>query len=112
MSFTGSPGTSSPLVLGLNDQRDDITGNVDLFVTVSQAANSGFGYSTTLFIGTQVVAISAPVPEPATLGLMAGGLLLSIAWHRRRKASLQKQTPGWPGRQWKFDFSAGCPPYR
>jgi hypothetical protein len=83
VDFTGSPGPSTPLLFGLNDQSDDLTGSIDLFVTVSVSANTALSYATTLFIGAQPIAISAPVPEPATLALMAGGLLLGCALRRR-----------------------------
>ena len=74
-----------PLVLGLNDQADDITGSKALFVTVGVAADTPFGFSSTLFVSHFPVLFSAPVPEPATLALMAGGLLLTSLMLGRRR---------------------------
>jgi PEP-CTERM motif len=78
--------TFRPLILGLNDQPDDITGSVDLFVTLGIAADQSIGYSTGLFLSATPLVFSAPVPEPATVALMAAGLLSIGLWAPRRRA--------------------------
>lgn len=81
----------TPLILGLNDQPDDITGSRELYVQVSSLADLPFpmGYSTTLFLNAFSVVYSAPappVPEPATVSLMAAGLLVLGHLARRRRS--------------------------
>lgn len=83
--FSSTPNVGPELILGFNQQSDDITGSIDVLVTASQSAATTLSYSTTLFFGAQASALSAPAPEPATIGPMASGLLLGGALRRRRK---------------------------
>jgi hypothetical protein len=85
VSFASSPTLRTPLILGQNEQSDDITGSVDMFATISQSVDARLPFSADLRIGGVPFAISAPVPEPATIGLLASGLLLGAALRRRRK---------------------------
>ena len=86
LTETGLPFT--PLVLGQNDHPDDITGSLDVFVTIGFPANLQGGWSGTLFIGASPQVLSAPVPEPAAVTLMGIGLLVTgIAACRRRCAA-------------------------
>ena len=80
--------TFRPLILGLNDQPDDITGSVDLFATLGIAADQTVGYSTNLFLSATPLVFSAPIPEPATVALMVTGLsALGLMARRRRVVS-------------------------
>jgi PEP-CTERM motif len=83
--FPATPGLSLAQLLGYNDQSDDISGSFDVTVSASVSTTFPSAYSTTLFFDAQAFAFSAPVPEPATIGLMASGLLLGAALRRRRK---------------------------
>lgn len=82
-SFSGV--TFQPVILGLNDQPDDLSGSFDFFISMSLPAEAPRGYSTTLFLSATPVAVSAPIPEPATLGLMVSGLLALAFMTRRRE---------------------------
>jgi hypothetical protein len=74
-----------PFILGLNDQPDDLTGSFDFFISMSLRPDSPRGgFSTTLFLSATPLAVSAPIPEPATVGLMAVGLLMLGGAVRRR----------------------------
>jgi PEP-CTERM motif len=84
-SLSATPALPSMLILGLNQQSDDISGSFDVAVKVNLEPAGVLSYSTTLFFRADVFALSAPVPEPATIGLMAAGLLLGTALRRRRK---------------------------
>ena len=85
LTETGTPFT--PLILGLNQQPDDISGTQDLFVTLSMPSDlsTGFAYSASLFISPTPQILTAPIPEPATVGLMVSGLL-ALAFMARRRA--------------------------
>ncbi len=80
-----------PLILGLNDHPDDLTGSRNMYVQVSSLADLPFpmSYSTTLFLNPFSIVFAAPtppVPEPATVSLMAAGLL-ALGWFVRRRSS-------------------------
>lgn len=78
-----------------NDYLDIPQGNYVKFSAVSGASftlnvsnpsvnGSGFNYAA--ISGLQIVAAGAPVPEPATVALWLGGVMLSVAVWRRRCA--------------------------
>jgi len=71
-----------PLILGLNDQPDDLSGSFDFFISATVRGDAPAGSGVGLFLNYQTVPISAPIPEPSTLALMAVGLL---AWGLRRR---------------------------
>lgn len=73
VSVEGTP--FAPLLLGFNDVPDDITGSLPMFVQMSYPANEAGGWSMALNVSPVLLPLSAPVPEPATLALMAAGLL-------------------------------------
>jgi hypothetical protein len=80
-----------PLILGLNDHADDLTGSRNLYVQLSSLADLPFpmSYSTTLFLNPFSVVFAPPtppIPEPATVSLMAAGLLV-LGWLMRRRRS-------------------------
>jgi hypothetical protein len=75
--------TFQALILGLNNQPDDISGSVDLFATASVGANQFFGYTANLFLSATPLQFSAPIPEPATLALTVAGLF-ALGLRRRR----------------------------
>jgi hypothetical protein len=74
----------APLVLGLNDEPDDIRASWDLSVTIGAAAGQPLGATADLFLGFTPVTVSAPIPEPATVALLGSGLA-ALAWRRRRR---------------------------
>jgi hypothetical protein len=80
----------SPLILGLNDSPDDLTGSRNLYVEVTSLADvpSPMSYSTRLFLSSFSLVFAPPappIPEPATASLRAAGLLaLASLMHRRR----------------------------
>ena len=76
-----------PFILGLNDQPDDLSGSFDFFISMSLPPDARGGYSTTLFLSASPIAVSAPIPEPATLALMAAGLLALGVTTRARRAA-------------------------
>jgi PEP-CTERM motif len=81
----------APLILGLNDHPDDLTGSRNMDVQLSSLADLPFpmSYSTTLFLNPFSIVFAAPtppVPEPATMSLMTVGLL-ALGWSMRRRRS-------------------------
>jgi hypothetical protein len=79
LMFTGSG--PPPLVLGLNDHPDEITGSVELFSQATLGPNA-FPELVTLFVDYHPVIFA--VPEPEIYGLLIFGLGLVGAAHRRR----------------------------
>jgi hypothetical protein len=80
----------APLVLGLNDHPDELTGSRNLYVEVSSLAGLPLpmSYSTTLFLNPFSIVFAppaAPIPEPATLSLIGAGLIALGGWRRRRR---------------------------
>jgi PEP-CTERM motif len=84
VNISGTRFTPS-LVLGVNDQPDDISGSKDLFITVGVPQDTPLGYASTLFVSFRPMLFAAPVPEPATVALMSCGLLALGAMARRRR---------------------------
>jgi hypothetical protein len=85
-------GTSTfpPIILGLNEVADELTGVVPLSAGYSVSADLPFGFTRTASLSfialTQSVA--APIPEPATWALMIFGLafVAGAAAHRPTRA--------------------------
>lgn len=78
-----------PLILGLNDHPDDLTGSRDLYVEVSALGGLPYpmSYATTLFLYPFSIVYAAPappIPEPATVSLIGAGLL-ALGWLGRRR---------------------------
>lgn len=76
-----------PLILGLNDRPDDISGSVSLHAFIHLRPDAPVDRITpTLFVGVGRNVFAAPVPEASTFGLMALGLpMLAFLARRRRK---------------------------
>jgi hypothetical protein len=84
--------TFQPFILGLNDQPDDLTGSFDFFISMSLPPDARSGFSTTLFLSATPLAVSAPIPEPATLALMTVGLLMLGGAVRQRPRLMPAET--------------------
>lgn len=75
----------APLVLGLNDEPDDISGRWDLSVTIGAVAGQPLGFSGDLFLGFTPVTVAAPIPEPGTIALLVAGMVAIGLRSRRRR---------------------------
>jgi hypothetical protein len=79
-------------ILGLNDQPDDFSGSVTFSTYASPSTPSQLPVAGTLFIDVRPIIFTAPVPEPATLALMACGLL-GLAVHARHRVTSSRCGP-------------------
>jgi PEP-CTERM motif len=81
----------APLILGLNDHPDDLRGSRDMYIEMTSLGDLPLpmSYSTTLVLlpfSIVYAAPTAPVPEPATVGLFAA-CLIALGWRLRRRRS-------------------------
>jgi hypothetical protein len=79
----------APLILGLNDHPDDLSGSRDMYIELTALGDLPLpmSYSTTLFLYPFSIVFAppaAPIPEPATVSLIGAGLI-ALAWARRRR---------------------------
>jgi hypothetical protein len=84
------------LTFGVNDQPDDLTGQVTFTATAGIGDSSSIADTRTAFIGisnTAVYSSVSPVPEPSTYGLMLAGLLGWAVMAKRR--GLAAWVRGW-----------------
>jgi PEP-CTERM motif len=79
----------APLILGLNDQPDDLAGSRDMYIELTALGDLPLpmSYSTTLFLHPFSIVFAppaAPIPEPASVSLIGAGLI-ALAWAKRRR---------------------------